>query len=281
MNHETKSNNITDAAYLKKQYVSAAALGDTPLMVSLAQKLLASHATLGVAQQIINTLQASLPGRQAIHLRVAFLRSYTVEPVLPFLKALALLYGIELTVRVGEFNSYVQEIIDPASWLYDFDPHVVVLAVQTRDILPGVWSGSSNLREEGLDPIAQFVSLVDSLRSRSQASFVFQSLEQPVYESNGLLDGRAECGQAETIRMKNAQLFAAARNREGVYVLDYDGLVARHGRERWSDERKWLTTRLPIAADNLILMAREYLRWLAARGKCWLRTLITLFGAVS
>jgi FkbH-like protein len=45
-------------------------------------------------------------------------------------------------------------------------------------------------------------------------------------------------------------------------VLDYDGLVARHGRLRWHDERKWLTMRMPIAADCLIHLADEYMRFI-------------------
>jgi FkbH-like protein len=48
----------------------------------------------------------------------------------------------------------------------------------------------------------------------------------------------------------------------GVYVLDYDALVARNGRLRWRDERKWLIARLPIAADQMIHLAREWMRFL-------------------
>ena len=39
--------------------------------------------------------------------------------------------------------------------------------------------------------------------------------------------------------------------------------MARYGRIRWYDERKWLTTRLPISADCLVPMAQEWLRFLA------------------
>ena len=44
--------------------------------------------------------------------------------------------------------------------------------------------------------------------------------------------------------------------------LDYDGLVARYGRAHWHDERKWLTVRLPIAAQNLNHLVNEWLRFL-------------------
>src|SRR5579872_4747963 len=80
--------------------------------------------------------------------RVAFLRSFTLEPVIPLLRAMASLHGVDLTPHVGEFNTYAQEILDPGSSLYAFDPHVVVLVVQTRDILPDLWSRYTDLSAE-------------------------------------------------------------------------------------------------------------------------------------
>lgn len=80
--------------------------------------------------------------------------------------------------------------------------------------------------------------------------------------SQGILDGRNGGGQSEAIQELNARLAAMAREHNGVYVLDYDGLVARHGRERWHDAKKWLTVRLPMAAGHLNDMAREWLRFL-------------------
>ena len=38
--------------------------------------------------------------------------------------------------------------------------------------------------------------------------------------------------------------------------------MARHGRARWGDARKWLTVRLPLAPDNLPHLAAEWLRFL-------------------
>ena len=68
--------------------------------------------------------------------RVAMLRSFTVEPMVPLLRAGAFCAGISLDVRVGQFNTWSQEILDAGSWLYQFSPDVVILAVQTRRGFP-------------------------------------------------------------------------------------------------------------------------------------------------
>ena len=50
--------------------------------------------------------------------RVAILRSFTVEPLVPLLSAGALAGGLDLDVHVGGFNAYAQEILDAGSALY-------------------------------------------------------------------------------------------------------------------------------------------------------------------
>ena len=45
--------------------------------------------------------------------RLVFLRSFTIEPVVPLIRAMSGLYGIDLSVQVGDFNAYAQEILDP------------------------------------------------------------------------------------------------------------------------------------------------------------------------
>src|ERR1035437_7635738 len=76
--------------------------------------------------------------------RWAILRSFTVEPVVPILKAGAYAGGVALETHLGEFNAYAQEILDPGSALYRFQPDVAVLAVQTRDVAPALWRGGAS-----------------------------------------------------------------------------------------------------------------------------------------
>jgi FkbH-like protein len=199
--------------------------------------------------------------------RLALLRSFTVEPAIPLLRAEAFVRGIDLTVQVGDFNAYPQEILDRDSSLYHFAPDAVVLAVQTADLAPDLWRDYSDLAPEAVSAAVQRVSnslgqWIRAFRDRSSAALVVHSLELPVRPIAGVLDAQQEAGQAAAIRQINQALRQIAGQHRGVYVLDYDGLVARHGRSRWRDERKWLIARMPIAADCLIEMAREWMRFL-------------------
>src|SRR5262245_46616935 len=200
--------------------------------------------------------------------RLALLRSFTVEPLVPLLQAAACAHGIALDVHVGAFNTYAQDILDPASALYRFTPEVVLLAIQTRDIVPELWNGYADLaaaaREAAISrTINSLHTYITTLRSRSQAHLIVHTLETPPLPSQGVFDQQSSSGQVGAIQEINTALRQFANQQRGVYVLDYDAVMARYGRVHWYDERKWLTTRLPISASCLAPMAQEWLRFLA------------------
>ena len=193
--------------------------------------------------------------------RCAILRSSTVEPILPVLRAYAFVGGIDLTVHVGQFNSYSQELLDESSTLYAACPDAVILAVQAEDIAGGKTAGATG---EFVEHVTQhFHGWIEAFRARTHASLIIHSLEAPVVSSDGIFNSQLVDNQADAIHQINRNLRRLACQHRGVYVLDYDGLVARHGREHWRDERKWLTARLPVAAPNLAALAREWMRFLA------------------
>jgi FkbH-like protein len=199
--------------------------------------------------------------------RLAVLRSFTVEPIVPLARALAFEGGIDLEVRVGEFNNVTQEVLDPSSWLYAYRPDVVLIASQTRDVAPALWEGFADLSAAQVEAEVRAVTtrvgeLLSTLRSRSDAHVIVHGFEAPASPANGVLDARSTAAQRDAVAAVNAALRKIAATHRNVYVLDYDALVARHGATRWTDTRKWLTVRLPIAADCLIHLAREWLRFL-------------------
>ncbi len=105
-----------------------------------------------VARYITSLAEKMWPqGRTSVH-RVAFLRSFTVEPMVPMLQAEAALDGCRIEPWVGDFNAYGQDILNPASGLYASKPDTVVLAVLLRDISPALSDGFADLAEGDVEP---------------------------------------------------------------------------------------------------------------------------------
>jgi len=208
------------------------------------------------------------PGRLVDH-RVAFLRSFTMEPLLPLLDAEALLGGCRLETWVGAFNAYGQDILDPTSGLHGFRPQTVVLAIQTQDIAPALWSGfgalcEADARQAAEQAAGEIANLIDRLRAQSDASIIVHGLARPAMPDDGLLETSQALTQGEAIQLANTAIRTHCRSVPGARYLDYDELQARHGRLGWSDPRKWATVKLPFSAAAMHPMAREWWRYLQA-----------------
>jgi FkbH-like protein len=225
------------------------------------------EASSATASFVVGCFEKMRPHLEATPHRCAILRSFTVEPLVPLFRAAAFAAGIDLAVHVTEFNAYTQELVDGASSLYEFVPHTVILAVQTRDVAPELWKDFASLdqvrRNAAVERVTgQFGGWIRALRSRSHADLVIHSLEVPLCAGLGVFDSQTEDGQTGAIQEINRNLRRLAGENQGVYVLDYDQLVARYGREQWGDERKWLSVRLPLAAPSMMRLTREWMRFL-------------------
>ncbi len=251
----------------RNQIISAIEGREYLRALGLVRELFNEAPTIANAQFALKQVAPIREHLALVPCRLAILRSFTIEPVVPILRALALFHGIDLTVHVGAFNAYSKELLDPQSDLYGFDPHVVILATQTRDVLPELWNNDSDLTAEDSEAVAaraaaDIEDLIGSLRSRCNSHLILNTLEMPSFPNAGILDSQRSAGQSETIRTVNRHIRKAAGKHLGVYVLDYDALIARFGRLNWGDESKWLTMRMPLAADSFVHLANEYIRFL-------------------
>ena len=221
--------------------------------------------SLRTASFVVSTFQALRDRISMVPYRVAIARSFTVEPLIPLLRAEAFVSGIDLAVHVGDFNAYAQELLDAKSGLYEFAPDVIVLAVQTRDAAPDLWHDHARMTAAARQAAVRRVidrlrDFIQAHRAHSRAHLVIHTFEVPPRPAAGLLDGQTAGGQAAAIQRINEELKSLSEEYPGVFILDYDALVAAHGRLRWHDHAKWAAAASPIAAEHLIHLAREWMR---------------------
>ncbi len=260
--------NERSPAQMRAQFTEAIEAGEHALARRIADRFWRANPTTANAPAVLAMLGKLPEAARGTPLSVFFLRSFTVEPAFNPLKASAAFLGLDVTARAGEFNAYVQEIIDPTSALYTSEPDVIVLAVQARDLLPEIWTNFTDHTTDEVDEIIEralssLSGWIEMIRSRTQAHLVIHGMECPAFPANDPMDGQDLRGQQAALRRFNRELVLISREHAGVHVLDYDGLVSNFGRDRWHDEKKWLTMRMPVAADALTALADGWLRFLA------------------
>jgi FkbH-like protein len=259
---------MTDRDQLRQHVDASLAAGEWAEARNSLERLWTAHASAALAGFVagrFEKLRDKLPFHSC---RVAILRSFTLEPVVPLLRACAWTNRIDLTAKVGEFNAYAQEILDPAGWVYDYAPNAIFLAIQTQDIAPALWdayaeTAPADIRATVDRVLADYRAWIETLRSRTPAYIFVHTLEQPARPSRGILDAQAADSQADAIRAINTGLRQLASEFTGVHVFDYDALVANYGRGRYRDEQRWAAVKLPMRADAMLPLAEEWVRYLA------------------
>jgi FkbH-like protein len=281
---------IDDSSELRREIDRRMEAGSAELAAAGIRELWRKHRNLANAGFVCSRFEKLRTELSFVSQRLAVLRSFTVEPIIPLLRAECFCAGIDLATHLGDFNAYSQEILDSGSSLYRFSANTTILAVRTPDIAPELWERYPDLSPEEVGQICDRVCsslerCITVFRERCTSALIVHNLEQPVRTSAGILDAQTRLGQSDAIRQINRDLTRHATGQRGVYILDMEALIARHGRLGWQDERKYVTARLPIAGENLSQLAREWLRFLVPLSGKILKALVvdldnTLWGGV-
>ena len=207
-------------------------------------------------------------------LRIAVLRSYTIEPVEPILRLRCLLDGLQPTCWFGGYNQHVQEILDTSGPLHRFRPSVVLVLVRLDEILPEfIEAFPSRPAAEWIDAVTAQAQELATLAGRAaadlSASVLIQnaSLARPYF---GIHDAQHRDGQLEAVRQFNRALAEAASRHRGVFVWDFDAFARTRGLDTLYDAKAWYVSRTPFkqaAFPSLVDDIYRYVRSIIAPTK--------------
>jgi len=201
-------------------------------------------------------------------LRVAVLRSYTVEPLEPVLSLRLLLDGHRPSFWFGGFNQYVQEILATDGPLQRHAPDLVLLLVRLEEMVPdfvdGFGTGSAAEWEARLvSQASELAALAGRVAGDLSAQVVVQNatLVQPHF---GVHDAQRHDGQEQIVQMFNRTLAREAGAHTGVYVWDFDAFVRAVGMRALSDPKLWYVSRNPFRQAMYPAIAADLYRYIGS-----------------
>lgn len=256
------------AAALRESLARHLAGGATAAAMQAARRLLELDSGVRSLRALAQSLAAFDAASLGIRpIRVALLSSFSIEFVHDALRAAGLASGLAVEIYQAPYGAFRQEILDPASGLYRFDPQAVILAVEAEAWLGG--ERRERLRAGAAAEVAEAVgaelaALGRALRERSAAALLVHDVALPAWPSGGMADAGAEGGDTAFTARLNAALAAAARSMPNAHLVGYGALVNRHGAAHWYDHRLRLYARAPVAPAMYPHLAAEYLRYLRA-----------------
>ena len=221
--------------------------------------------------QAVETFAEQLDPKRAdlVALRVAFLGNVTMDLLGPLHVARGLASRLLVQPYVAGFDTWAQELLDPAAPLHEFGPQVVVLVLRLEALAPALATRFLDLDAAGIqaeiDAVVERVgSALQAWRTRSTAKVLLHSAPLPLNRSLGVADDVHPRGQTAAIRALNARLGTLAGELHDVYLVDVDALVARIGWTRWHDPRMDALAKLPYTPAALHAMTDYHLRYLRA-----------------
>lgn len=237
----------------------------TPREVAQTLAALEGDPTVVALAQAARTLLPQVAALGAKPLRVACLASYTADPIRTALQLQGLRAGLAIETYFTPFGQSLQALIDPASSLATFKPDVIILAERFMDGCPAIYDAFNSLAPAEAnrladDWLAGIGSALKSYRQRSDARILIQGCEQPGWAAMGIADRTSGHSQAALIMRVNDELTKIAADIGNAHVMDYDSLIAWHGRRQWTDRRLALLARMPIAPARLWALAGFYVR---------------------
>jgi FkbH-like protein len=206
-------------------------------------------------------------------LRVAVLRNFTVEPLLPVLRVEIARAGFYPQLYVSDFDTIMPEALDPDSDFHAFEPDLVLAFQWLETLSPGLTTGFVSLGEaeaaEEVDRIAaSCAAVVTAIRRRTSVPVLLNNFPLPLHPALGILDAQNLGMQTHSVIRLNQELLRRVRQLADAYVVDYMQAFARVGAEEAIDERYWQIGRAPLGRRVLIPLAREYGKFVRAlRGK--------------
>lgn len=211
----------------------------------------APYALFAKSEKLVERLIASAAWAPRRKARLALLASSTTAILAPVLRATAFARGVELEIYQGLYGNFRQEVLDPNSGLYRFQPDLAIVLVNHRDLHLGPLEDNHFAMRfaEGLRDLWAL------LRQRSACHIIQLGLDLPPHGAWGSLEDTLAEGRRRAIASANLTL--SANLPTGISFLDPNALVAELGDRFWSDTQ-WYSAKqypapsaLPRLADYL------------------------------
>jgi FkbH-like protein len=214
---------------------------------------------LAAAQLISkNEIKEQIPSKRSI--KLAILGSYTTSHLINMLALVGAQQEIELEIYESQYAQYRQDILDPDSNLYAFDPDFILLAVHEGEIaLKGL---SKDPREDLASECQRWTSLWTLLQERSRAHIIQHNFVVSSDAPMGHLATRVQGSKYQMTQRLNLGLAEHCDSR--VSIVDCDRLASEYGKGRWFDPRYWNLAKTALSIEAMPVLASHTLAVIAA-----------------
>ena len=189
--------------------------------------------------------------------RLAVLGNYTTQQLTWLIDLFLFGAGIEAQIYEAEYGVLRQEVYNPDSQLYRFQPQMVMLLSGYRDVagFPEVGATAETVGGMARAELESWKQLWAMLYERLGCQVIQNTFATPSWDTLGHLENRVPFSPGSYLRRLNQGMFDEAPSY--VALHDMEHLSAVHGKGEWADDRFYFDAKLPCAPEYLPVLAHS------------------------
>ena len=192
-------------------------------------------------------------------LRIACLRTVTIEPVVASLVAAMAARDFAATVTMGQLGNYAEEIASADSFLYSGGFDVCIVLAPIDAVVPGFGDPGAGL--DDVEPLLRFhLDCLETAASRFAGLVIACNFAPPGHLLAPCLQAQTAASARYAVSQANHLLASWAEGRKNVVVSDVARAAGRLGTERFYSARNMLLSMQPYSPEGFGLLANDWAR---------------------
>ncbi len=191
-------------------------------------------------------------------LNVALVGSYTLSNLKEPMWVSLVQKGFLPEITLGEYDQYMQALLNPQSKIRSVDPDIIVIFLDTETFLDIVYNKISHKEKISIieSKIAYLKSALLSLK-QTKAHIVLMNLAIPHYSPLGFRDPNSEEGVRNLVNEANKMIFVLKKELHNLTIFDFEDFASYYGKKNLRDEKYWYIGKLYISNEMSPVLCRE------------------------
>ena len=202
-------------------------------------------------------------------IRIAVLSSFTLNGIEKVFEVKCAEKKIKCVSYLADYNQYNQEILHETSRLYEFNPDITFLILDTQSILGDLWYSpylvDINERKDFVEKkFLEIKNLIQSFTQKSKSKLIISNFTIPSKSNYGIFETKSEFGLQRMVSSLNQSLQDFISDMDSVYLFDMNGFVTRHGETNIFDPKQFLFGDIKISLDFIPHLTNDLMGYVIA-----------------
>lgn len=200
------------------------------------------------------------------NIKVGILGSFTINGLAETIKVKCKQMKVGCSTYVGGYNQYNQEILNSKSELYQFNPDITFLIIDSKDIFKDFYyffyEKTSDERKKFVETkLEEIISLVKTFIKKSNNKLVITNLPVATYSPLGISETK-EYGISQMIMDFNNGLTSMLKNESSAYVFDFMAFTSKFGENNIVKPHNVFIGDIKISFDHIPYLAEALIGYI-------------------